>query len=122
MPPPEAVLAASPAALPDPDAPFEDPSREAAAAVHVGLWVSATRCLLTYVVAPLAGAVGVFLGPLGFLLQVCGAVTATAGAHRLWVLRSRLRLPYAGLALAVDLLALVALVDVTRQVLGGILR
>ena len=65
--------------------------QETAAAVHVGLWVSATRCLLTYVVAPLVGALGVLLGPLGLLLQVAGAITATAGAHRLWVLRSRLR-------------------------------
>jgi ABC-type Fe3+-siderophore transport system permease subunit len=116
---PEALTPASPpAALPD----LDDPSREAAAAVHVGLWVSATRCLLTYVVAPLAGAVGVFLGPIGFLLQVCGAITATAGAHRLWVLHSRLRYPYLALALAVDALALVALVDLTGPMLGSVLR
>jgi hypothetical protein len=115
---PQAVQTASPPAHPE----LEDPTREAAAAVHVGLWVSATRCLLTYVVAPLAGAVGIFLGPIGLLLQVLGAITATAGAHRLWTLRSRLRLPYAGLALAVDLLALVALVEVTRLVVGEVVR
>ena len=96
--------------------------QETAAAVHVGLWVSATRCLLTYVVAPLVGALGVLLGPLGLLLQVAGAITATARAHRLWVLRSRLRLLYAGLALAVNTLALVALFEVSRQVIGGVLR
>ncbi len=99
-----------------------DSDREATAAVHVGLWVSATRCVLTYVVAPLAGAIGVFLGPIGLLLQVLGAITATAGAHRLWALRSRLRLPYIGLAVAVDLLALVAMVEVTRQFVDGVVR
>jgi hypothetical protein len=113
----EALVPAPPATT-EPD----DPSREATAAVHVGLWVSATRCLLTYVVAPLAGAVGVFLGPIGFLLQVCGAITATAGAHRLWTLRHRMRLPYVALALAVDVLAVVALVDLTVPVLGSVLR
>ncbi len=117
----EASLAASPPALSDPH-PLDDPAREATAAVHVGLWVSATRCLLTYVVAPLVGALGVFLGPLGLLLQVAGAITATAGARRLWALGSTLRIPYAGLAVAVDLLAVVALVEVVRQVVGGLLR
>ena len=99
-----------------------DAAREATAAVHVGLWVSATRCLLTYVVAPLVGVIGVFLGPIGLLLQILGAITATAGAHRLWALRSRLRLPYLGLAVAVDLLAVVALVEVTRQIIDGVVR
>ena len=67
----------------------EDPAADAAAAVHVGLWVSATRCLLTYVVAPLVGALGILLGPIGLLLQVLGAVTASSGAWRLWRLRHR---------------------------------
>ena len=33
-----------------------------------------------------------------------------------------LRLPYAGLALAVDPLAVVALVEVTAQIVSGVLR
>ena len=119
---PEAMLTASPpASAADIDA-AQEAAQEAAAAVHVGLWVSATRCLLTYVVAPLVGALGVFLGPLGLLLQVAGAITATAGARRLWVLQSRLRFPYAGLAVAVDMLVLVALFEVCRQVVDGVAR
>jgi len=71
---------------------------EAIAAVHVGLWVSALRCLLTYVVAPALGAIGVVLGPIGLVLQVLGAITATAGARRLWLLGHRARIPYAVVA------------------------
>ncbi|MGC4111675.1 MAG: hypothetical protein QM747_14900 [Nocardioides sp.] len=79
------------------------PPREAATqAVRVGLWASAARCVLTYVVAPAGGLVGLVLGPAGLLLQVLGAITATAGARRLWYLGHWSRLPYAGLALAVD--------------------
>jgi uncharacterized membrane protein YczE len=90
---------------------------EALAAVHVGLWVSATRCVLTYVVAPAAGALGTLLGPLGLVLQILGAVTATSGARRLWVLRHRARIPYVAVATAVDLLVVLALLEIAQDLL-----
>jgi hypothetical protein len=98
-----------------------DPAREAAAAVHVGLWVSATRCVLTYVVAPVAGAFGLLLGPIGLLLMVCGTITATAGARRLWVLGHGLRIPYAVVAVAVDSLAILTLGETCAPLVGSVL-
>lgn len=95
-----------------------DSEEEALAAVHVGLWVSATRCVLTYLVAPALGAIGIFLGPFGMVLQLLGAVTATTGARRLWVMRHRARFAYLGLAAAVDALAVIAVL----QVLAGVTR
>ena len=85
-----------------------DLAREAAAAVHVGLWVSAIRCVLTYVVAPMLGVLGLVLGPAGLLLQILGAITATAGAHRLRRLRHRAWAAYAIVALIVDVLTAVS--------------
>jgi hypothetical protein len=96
---------APPVELPDAAA------EQARQAVHVGLWVSATRCLLTYVVAPAIGVLGVALGPLGLVLQVLGAVTASAGARRLWSLGHWLRVPYVAVALVVDAVTLVALAE-----------
>jgi len=87
----------------------------ATAAVHVGLWVSATRCVLTYVIAPAVGALGLVLGPIGLVLQVLGAITATAGARQLWTLGHRLRLPYVAVAIAVDALVVIAVVDLVGQ-------
>jgi hypothetical protein len=72
-------------------------------AVWVGVYVSAARCLLTYVIAPAAGAIGVVLGPIGLLLQILGTVTAISGAHRLWTLRHRGRIAYAVVAGALTL-------------------
>lgn len=95
---------------------------EALAAIHVGIWVSATRCLLTYVVAPAAGALGLLLGPLGLLLQVAGAITASYGARRLWPLQHRLRVPYLGLAVVVDLVTVVALARWAGTVWSATLR
>lgn len=95
-----------------------DPAEEAVAAVHVGLYVSALRCLLTYVVAPALGAVGVLLGPVGLVLQVLGTITAGFGARRLWALRHRARLPYALLAGVLLVLTVASL----TQAIGGVLR
>lgn len=80
-------------------------ARQARAAVQVGVYVSALRCVLTYVVAPALGALGLVLGPFGALLQVLGAITASSGAVRLWRLGHPARYPYALLALALDLMA-----------------
>lgn len=93
------------------------PADEARAAVHVGLWTSATRCVLSYVVAPVAGAFGILLGPLGLVLQCLGAVTATAGARRLWILRHRARFAYVGVATAIDLFVVLTLAQLTIGVL-----
>jgi hypothetical protein len=93
-----------------------DLAEHARSAVWVGLYVSAARCLLMYVVAPLVGALGVFLGPLGLLLQVLGTITAVGGARRLWMLRHRGRLVYAFVAGA---LILFTTGSVGQFVLGG---
>ncbi len=86
-----------------------DSEREARAAVSVGIWISATRCVLTYVVAPVLGGFGVLLGPIGLVLQVLGAITSTAGAHRLWQLGHRSRYIYAAVATAVTVSTLASL-------------
>jgi hypothetical protein len=91
------------------DGPLEDefsyPPAESAtdaiSAVHLGIWISATRCVLTYVIAPAAGAIGIFLGPLGLVLQILGAVTASFGARNLWALGHRARYLYVFVAVAV---------------------
>ncbi|MEN0128846.1 MAG: hypothetical protein AAGC49_05350 [Brevundimonas sp.] len=95
-----------------------DPATEAMSAVRLGIWVSATRCVLTYVVAPAAGAIGIFLGPFGLLLQLLAAVTATSGARNLWALGHRLRYVYAFVAVAVDAVTALALV----RTLGAVIR
>lgn len=92
-----------------------DPAVDAVAAVQLGIWISATRCLLTYVVAPAAGAIGIFLGPLGVLLQVLGAITASYGAHNLWALGHRLRYVYALVAIAVTGAAVIALLQPLKE-------
>lgn len=97
-------------------------SEEALAAVHVGIWVSATRCLLTYVVAPVVGALGLVLGPVGLVLQVAGAITASYGARRLWPLGHRLRVPYLAVALVIDLVTVVALARWSGTVWSATLR
>jgi len=89
---------------------------EARSAVWVGLYVSAARCLLTYIVAPVVGALGVFLGPLGLLLQVLGTITAVGGARRLWALHHRGRFVYALVAAALTLFTFATL---GQFVLGG---
>ena len=88
---------------------------EAMAAVQVGLFASAVRCLLAYVVAPAAGAFGIFLGPLGLVLQLLGAVTSSAGARRLWRLGHRARIPYAAVAIAVCALSAISFVQLASE-------
>jgi hypothetical protein len=105
-------MAINEATVPSMD-PRIDEHAEAVGAVYVGLWTSAVRCLLTYVVAPALGAVGVALGPVGLVLQLLGAITSTAGARRLWALRHRGRYVYAAVAVAIwtaSLLTVLALV------------
>ena len=81
----------------------EADAAESAAAVRVGLWVSATRCVLTYVAAPALGTIGVVVPGIGLVLQVLGAITSVAGARRLWLLGHRGRYPYAVVAAVVVL-------------------
>jgi hypothetical protein len=90
---------------------------EAISAVQLGIWISATRCILTYVVAPAAGAIGIFLGPLGLVLQVLGAITATFGAHSLWALGHRARYLYAFVAIAVTSAAAAVLVQTLEELI-----
>lgn len=94
-----------------------DASHQARSAVWVGLYVSAARCLLTYVIGPAAGAIGVFLGPLGLVLQILGTITAVDGAHRLYVLRHRGWVVYAATA---TVISLVTAVTIGQSVLGTV--
>jgi hypothetical protein len=87
----------------------ENTAEQARSAVWVGVHVSAARCLLTYVIAPLAGTFGILLGPAGILLQVLGTITAVSGALRLWALGHRGRFVYAFVAVALVLITAVSL-------------
>lgn len=97
-------------------APETDQHREARSAIWVGIHASAVRCLLTYIVAPAAGALGVVLGPIGLVLQVLGTVTAISGARRLWTLRHRGRLVYTA---AAGVLTLFTAATIGQLFLGG---
>lgn len=85
----------------------EDLQLEADAAqeqVRLGIYISAVRCLITYLLAPALGTAGTmtsFLGVAGIALQILGAVICTFGAIRLWKLGHRLRYLYAAVAGAV---------------------
>lgn len=90
---------------------------DAVSAVRLGIWASATRCVLTYVVAPAAGALGLVLGPVGMILQILGSVTAIYGARTLWSLRHRARHVYAVVAAAVTAAAVIAVIQFFEEVL-----
>lgn len=103
------------------DAAFEwadDEISNARSAVTLGLYVSATRCLLQYVVAPALGVFGVFVGGLGVLLQVVGCVTSVAGARRLRSLGSRWWPAYAVLAIVVGIVTASVLFRSVAQVIA----
>lgn len=95
-----------------------DQIAQAKSAVTLGLYVSATRCLLQYVVAPVLGVLGVFVGGLGVLLQVLGCVTSIAGARRLRALGSRWWAAYAVLAVVVGIVTATVLVRTVMEVVG----
>jgi len=70
-------------------------------AVRLGLYLSAVRCLLTYVLIPALGATVAltrWLSPVAATLQVLAAFTAVSGTRTLWRLRHPLRWAYAALA------------------------
>lgn len=100
-------------------APGEDASLvEAEAAreqVRLGLYVSAVRCILTYLLAPALGATGAFAGFLGVAglgLALIGSVLSTYGAVRLWRLRHRARFLYAAVTLVVYLATALAAYEI----------
>lgn len=96
----------------------EDLQLEADAAqeqIRLGIYVSAVRCLITYLLAPALGTAGTmtsFLGLAGIALQILGAVICTFGAIRLWKLGHRLRYVYAAIAGAVYVVTALTLVGV----------
>ena len=96
----------------------DDEISNARSAVTLGLYVSATRCLLQYVVAPALGVFGVFVGGLGVLLQVVGCVTSVAGARRLRSLVSRWWPAYAVLATVVGIVTASVLFRSVAQVIA----
>lgn len=61
-----------------------DEEQEARKAVFLGLWVSAIRCLLTYIIGPGIGLLGVAaFGVVALALHALGIVTSVNGAVRL---------------------------------------
>ncbi|HET6153315.1 MAG TPA: hypothetical protein VFE15_10175 [Marmoricola sp.] len=99
------------------DVPTEqsDQAADAMSAVQLGIWVSATRCVLTYVVAPAVGALGLILGPFGLLLQILGAITSTYGARRLWATGHRARYLYAFVATAATAASVLAVAQAAGE-------
>lgn len=65
-----------------------------AQSVRWGIWVSALRCILTYVVAPLTGGLAGVLGIAGLCLQCIACVVVVNGTRQLWLAKNRWRLAY----------------------------
>jgi hypothetical protein len=99
----------------DPE-PVDDLQVEADSAqeqVRMGIYISAVRCIVTYVLVPAisaTGALSAFLGVAGVALQILGAAVCTFGAIRLWQLRHRARYLYAAVTLCVYLATALTLV------------
>ncbi len=85
-------------------------ANEGVGAITLGLYISAARCILTYIVAPVLGGFGHALPVVGQVLQTLGAVVSIAGAWRLWVVRNRWRYAYAAIAAAVAVVAVTAFI------------
>ena len=84
-----------------------DESNEGVGAITLSLYISAARCILTYIVAPILGGFGHTLPVVGQVLQTLGAVVSIAGAWRLWVVRNRWRYAYIGIAAVVTFVAVI---------------
>ncbi len=85
----------------EPGVAIEDAQLDDAAAaqeqVRSGIYLTAVRCLLTYVLIPGVSATGALAGLLGVAglgLQLLGAAVSTFGAIKLWQLRHRARFLY----------------------------
>lgn len=76
---------------------YEDPQ----SAVFVGMYASAARCLLQYIVAPLLGAFGFWLPWFGLLVQVLACVITVFGVLQLRLLGDRRWRFSAGIAVVV---------------------
>jgi hypothetical protein len=86
--------------------------------VRLGLYVSAVRCLVTYLIAPALGATGAFAGFLGVAglgLALLGSVISTYGAVRLWRLRHRARFLYGAVTFCVYLATALAAYELVLQ-------
>ena len=86
--------------------------------VRLGLYVSAFRCVITYLIAPALGASGAFAGFLGVAglgLALLGSVISTYGAIRLWKTRHRARFLYVAVTCLVYLASGLALYEVIFQ-------
>ncbi|MGL5808995.1 MAG: hypothetical protein ACRCYQ_03520 [Nocardioides sp.] len=84
-----------------------DDDTVAAGHVRVGIYTSALRCMISYVLIPGMGAAGALAGLLGIAgvgMQIAGAALCTVGAYRLWQRGHRARYAYAAIAAAVYLL------------------
>jgi len=79
----------------------------------VGIYASALRCLLTYLVAPATAVwipvAGATIGSLAHALQALGAAVATAGCVTLWQTKHWARAPYTLITAAILALALAPL-------------
>ena len=89
--------------------------QDGVAAVRVGIYASALRCLVTYVVAPATALslpiAGAAMGSLAQALQALGAAVATAGCITLWQTRHWARVGYTAVTAAILALALYPLVS-----------
>lgn len=70
-------------------------------AVRWGVWASGLRCVLVYVVGPLAGGLAGLLGAAGMSLQLVATVTTAVGVRSLFRVRHPARVPYLLVAVAV---------------------
>lgn len=89
------------------------PEQQATSNLMTGLYLSAIRCVLTYVVVPMAGALAglaSLVEPAAVVLQVVAAVFAVRGARRLWATGHGLKWLYAAIAVVLVVWAAVTVV------------
>ncbi|MGL4340639.1 MAG: hypothetical protein ACRCSP_09520 [Rhodoglobus sp.] len=94
-------------------------SSSARQSVHLGIWVSASRCFLVYVAAPVAGGFAGVFGLTGMVLQVLGCLAAISGARTLFRHRHRLRYPYVVITVAVSATTLAAVIELAARVIAA---
>lgn len=115
------------AAVPRPGGPPLEPPRldrsvgEAAReSVRWGVRVSAIRCVVSYVIAPLVGGFAGFWGAIGLGLQLAAGVIVIAGTRSLWRGRHRWRVLYTLVAAVVVATTGLTLASVVGAAVGAI--
>lgn len=96
-----------------PEASTPTPEQQATSNLMTGLYLSAIRCVITYVLVPLGGALAglaSFAQPAAVVLQVVAAVFAVRGARRLWATGHRLKWVYVAIAAILVVWAIITVV------------